>query len=284
VSIEFDQLESLLARAKQLRKLLKAETSPSVAKKGLRDEARALGSMWHKDFAPALKQSLAAESLDTYDSQFTRLIKLSSPNNKVSSYLTALDLIIKPFSDDLLIPSQQGAFGASSPTAFDTFFSDLTNPDESTYLLEAIACAKQGHHRAAVVLGWSAAIDRIHRVLDHSGLEKFNAMSQSMQAATAGRYKKFNKAQSVSNLAELREVFDSVILWIVEAMGMIDTNQHTRLSACFDMRCHGAHPGDAPITSFNLMSFFSDLDQIVFKSVKFKLPGSSSANAPQSLA
>jgi hypothetical protein len=272
VSVEHEQLEALLARVKALRKSLKAETNPNVAKKGLRDEAKALGSLWHKDFAPALKHSLEQESLDTYNAQFTRLIKLSSPNNKASSYLTALDLIIKPFSDDVLIPSQQGSFGASAPTAFDTFFAGLANPDESAYLAEAIACAKEGHQRAAVVLGWSAAIDRIHRVLDHNGLEKFNAMSQQMQAATAGRYKKFNKGQSVSSLAELREVFDSVILWVIEAMGMVDTNQHTRLSSCFDMRCHGAHPGEAPITQYNLMSFFSDLDHIVFKNDKFKLP------------
>jgi hypothetical protein len=280
VSIDHQKLESLLTRAKQLRKLLKEETNLNVSKKGLRDEAKALGSTWHKDFATPLKNSLRQASLDTYNNQFTRLIKLSAPNNRVSSYLQALELIIKPFSDDILIPSQQGALGASSPTAFDTFFAELTNPDESAYLAEAIACAKQGHQRAAVVLGWSAAIDRIHRVLDHNGLDKFNALSQQMQAATTGRYKKFNKAQSVSSLAELREVFDSVILWVIEAMGMIDTNQHTRLSSCFDMRCHGAHPGEAPITQFNLMSFFSDLDQIVFKNDKFKLPVSSGQSAP----
>jgi hypothetical protein len=55
-------------------------------------------------------------------------------------------------------------------------------------------------------------------------------------------------------------------------MGMIDTNQHTRLDSCFDMRCHGAHPGDAPITLYNLMSFFSDIEQIVFMNEKFALP------------
>jgi hypothetical protein len=38
------------------------------------------------------------------------------------------------------------------------------------------------------------------------------------------------------------------------------------------MRCHGAHPGNAPITPYNLMSFFSDLDQIVFMNPTFKLP------------
>jgi hypothetical protein len=72
-------------------------------------------------------------------------------------------------------------------------------------------------------------------------------------------------------LAELREVFDSTILWVIEAMGMIDTNEHTRFSSCFDMRCHGAHPGNAPITTYNLMSFFSDLDQIIFSNAKFKV-------------
>jgi hypothetical protein len=37
------------------------------------------------------------------------------------------------------------------------------------------------------------------------------------------------------------------------------------------MRCQSAHPGDAPITQFNLLSFFSDLDQIIFSNAKFKV-------------
>lgn len=272
MNIQHDKLEALHMRAKVLRKQLKAETAANVAKLGLREQAKALGSLWHKDFAQHLKHSLKPESLEVYNEQFTRLIKLSSPNNSRTSYLAALELIIKPFNDELLIPSQKGALGASEPTVFGSFFAGLSNADESVYLAEAIACAKNGHHRAAVVLGWSAAIDRIHRVVEHKGLDKFNGMSQQMQATTAGRYKKFSKGQNVTSLGELREVFDSVILWVIEAMGMIDTNQHTRLGSCFDMRCHGAHPGEAPITQFNLMSFFSDLDQIVFMNEKFKLP------------
>jgi hypothetical protein len=157
------------------------------------------------------------------------------------------------------------------PSAFDAFFAGLSNA-ESDYLAEAVACAKNGHLRAAAVLGWSAAIDRIHHVLQQKGLDKFNAMSHQMKAATVGRYKRFDKSQNVTNLAELREVFDTVILWVIEGMGMIDTNQHTRLLSCFDMRCHGAHPGEAPITQYNLMSFFSDLDQIIFMNDRFKLP------------
>jgi hypothetical protein len=60
-------------------------------------------------------------------------------------------------------------------------------------------------------------------------------------------------------------------LWVTEGMGLIDSNQHTRLRSCFEMRCHCAHPGEAPITEYNLMSMFSDIQQIVLENPKFAL-------------
>lgn len=276
MSITHEQLEAILLRTKALRRDLKTETNARVYKSGLREEAAALGSAWHKNYAPSLKHSLNSELIDKYGTLYKRLIQLSAPGSRQTLYLETLESIIKPFNADVMIPSQQGSLGAAAPSSFDAFFAGLSNADESEYLKEALACAKEGHHRAAVVLGWSAAIDRIHRVIEHKGFTKFNNMSQQMSAATNGRYKKFTKAQNISNLAEMREAFDSIILWVIEAMGMIDTNQHTRLGSCFDMRCHGAHPGDAPITPYNLMSFFSDLDQIVFMNPAFKLSEPSS--------
>ena len=272
MSLTHAQLEMLLQRTKQLRKDVRAESNARVFKSGLREEAAALGSEWHKSYVPNFKHSLSPELLGKYSVLYKKLIQLSAPGSRREQYLEALDSIIKPFNDDVMIPSQQGSFIVAAPSSFDVFFSGLSSTEESDYLKEAVACAKDGHHRAAVVLGWSAAIDRIHRVIEHKGFRKFNEMSQQMSAASSGRYKKFNKAQNINSLAEMREVFDSIILWVIEASEMIDTNQHTRLSSCFDMRCHGAHPGDAPITPYNLMSFFSDLDQIVFMNPTFKLP------------
>jgi hypothetical protein len=273
VSIGHDKLKALLTRVKALRRLLKAETVATVGKAALRTEANVLGREWHKDFAAKLKPSLSPEASENYSKQFTQLIKLSSPNNQVSSYLTALDQIIKPFNEELLIPSQQGALEGGSTSSFDAFFADLSSADESEYLAEAVACAKNGHHRAAVVLGWSAAVDRIQRVVELKGFDKFNNMVQQMAAATTGRYKRFKKFDPVTSTADLQEVFDKPLLWVIEGLGMTDTNEHTRLVSCCDMRCHGAHPGNAPITEYNLMSFFSDLDKIVFLNPKFKLPG-----------
>ena len=92
-----------------------------------------------------------------------------------------------------------------------------------------------------------------------------------MKNQTEGRFKKFNKSQNVSSLSDLRTVFDSELLWIIEGMELIDINQHTRLSSCFDMRCHSGHPGEAPITKFNTVSFFSDIFEIVIVNEKFKI-------------
>lgn len=52
---------------------------------------------------------------------------------------------------------------------------------------------------------------------------------------------------------------------------MIDVNQKTRLVSCFEMRCHSGHPGEAPITKYNVLSCFSDVVEIVFTNSKFSL-------------
>ena len=118
-------------------------------------------------------------------------------------------------------------------------------------------------------MGWSAAIDRIHRKIEQVGFATFNTVSGQMAAQTKGRYKHFNQRQAIASLSELREVFDNIVLWIIEGMRLIDSNQHTRLKSCFEMRCQCAHPGEAPITEYNLMSFFSDIQKIVLENSAF---------------
>ena len=75
-----------------------------------------------------------------------------------------------------------------------------------------------------------------------------------MASQTQGRFKRFNKPQNVASMSELQMVFDTDILWIIEGMGLIESNQHTRVRSCFDMRNHSAHPGEAPVTPHNLLS------------------------------
>ena len=70
--------------------------------------------------------------------------------------------------------------------------------------------------RGSAVLGWSAAIDRVHRVIEKTGFATFNAASKTMAAATTGRFKRFSKAANITSIGELREYFDGDILWVLE--------------------------------------------------------------------
>ena len=258
---------------KALRRALKSETNPQVAKKSLRQEAERLGRQWFKDIEPELQRrsTFPAETLKRYATGCERLIKLSAPNNLCTSYLEAIDALVKPMRSELIVPLQASPENRSSPTVFESFVASLKDPEESAYFQEAIDCAKHGFLRAAAVMAWCAAIDRIHKKIEMLGFSSFNVTSAHMASQQKGRFKRFSQTQSVTSLSELREVFDTNVLWIVEGMGLVDSNQHTRLRSCFEMRCHCAHPGEAPITEYNLMSLFSDVQQIVLENPRFAL-------------
>jgi hypothetical protein len=215
--------------------------------------------------------TFSRDLIQEYSGHFNRLIKLTENNNLKSSYLSSMDRIIRRFRDDFMLPLQRNEVQRSKTSQFSRFVEGLSDADESAYFKEALDCANHGFLRAAAVMGWSAAIDRIHRKIEQIGLAKFNTVSGQMAAQTKGRYKHFNQRQNIASLSELREVFDNIVLWIIEGMGLIDSNQHTRLKTCFEMRCQCAHPGEAPITEYNLMSFFSDIQKIILENSAFTL-------------
>lgn len=259
---------------KGFRLKVKAVQSTTIGQKQLRNSAEAMGAQWCNDICPQLKASSGFESalIEQYTTQFSRLIKLSAPSNLKSSYLAVMDGVTKEFRKDFILPVQQAKVNfAAQPSSFDTFLAKIASSDEGDYFKEALSCARQGYFRAATVMGWCTAIDRIHRRIEEIGFPTFNVTSTQMASQTSGRFKKFNQTKNVNSLSELRDVFDNIVLWIIEGMGLVDSNQHTRLRSCFDMRCHAAHPGEAPSTEYNLLSFFSDIDQIILSNSRFAL-------------
>lgn len=267
-----DNLRTLLNELASLRREVSSIKTDTIAKKSTRNKAEELGSKWFTDFSEALvnEHGVPLDLIESYSHHFGRLIKISAPNNLKKSYSDTLRAVLKSFRDDLIIPLQTQSKVATKVSLLSTVLDDLPSAAENAYLKEAIECARHNFYRASVVLGWCAATDRIHRTIEKAGFAKFNIASATMASQIAGRFKKFNAVQNVSSLSEIREVFDTSILWVIEGMELIDSNQHTRLRSCFDMRCQCAHPGDAPLTQYNLLSYFSDLNEIVFKNEKFK--------------
>jgi hypothetical protein len=267
------ELKAFLADVKGLRLNVRGEAHERISKKPIRDCAEQLASRWFSVISRSATETytFAPELVERYSGHFKRLIKLTENNNQKTSYLDILDKLIRHFRDDFILPLQRNEVRQNRASVFGQFVASLSDADESAYFKEALDCADHGFLRAAAVMGWSAAIDRIHRKIDQAGFATFNTVSGQMAAQTKGRYKHFNQRQNVASLSELREVFDNVILWIIEGMRLIDSNQHTRLRSCFEMRCQCAHPGEAPITEYNLMSFFSDIQKIVLENSAFTL-------------
>lgn len=267
------QLKSFQKELNDLKKDISAETRDKISKKGLRERAEGIGTTWFSDFSESLSKlnGISPEIIEKYSQAFGRLIKISAPNNQKSSYKDVLCFLTKTFRKDLILPIQTQPKSDTKVSLLEGLLKDLPDTNESEYLAEAVECARHDYYRAAANLGWCAAIDRIHRAIEKQGFAKFNITSATMASQTKGRYKRFNQVQNVGSISELREVFDNVILWIVEGMNLIDSNQHTRLRSCFELRCQCSHPGDAPVTEYNLLSFFSDLNEIVFKNPKLEV-------------
>jgi len=272
------KLEELEKALKFLRGRIKKEKSKAIGKKELRETAKLLAQEWFSEIKNNLNDisevcKIQNETISEYDKSFQDLLKISAPNNLKTKYIAILKNLCRNFRRDLVLPIQSSVPDKiGSFIGLDNILVNIKDPTEKEYMEEAIGCAKRGFRRAATILGWCATIDRIHHKIEKIGFQAFNVTQAQLASQQQGRFKKFKTVKNVNSLNELRtELFDSEILWIIEGMGLIDSNQHTRLKSCYDMRSQSAHPGDAPITDPNLLSFFSDINEIVFKNPKFQI-------------
>lgn len=243
--------------------------SVNISNKQLLERINEIAKIWFKKIRNNLRFYVTDETIASdYDKLFERLLSLSYKANRKKSVLEVIDNIQKHFTEDVLMPIQMNNTEIQASELFDILL-EIKNVEENEYMREAIECAEAKHFRAAVILGWCATIDRIHKVIADNGFEKFSQKTLEMKEQKAGRFKRFNKSYIVTNMSEMQEVFDNDVLLVLEAMGYIDNNQHARLSSCYNMRCNCGHPGEAPMTKYNVMSFFSDIIEIIFKNKKF---------------
>lgn len=271
IKIFFDEFERMWQYVNKLETV-------QLTNKKVKSDINNLSARWFSEYVNKL-QELQVEDviIEKYNKAFKELLKLSASNSRRSSYIKNMELIRKNFNEEIIIFLQTNnsnddvsvVKGLSKEVL--ELLESITDKEENEYLREALGCWENEYYKAAVVLMWCATIDRIHRVIGQVGFDKFNQASEYMKKQTTGRFKRFNKNQNVHSISELRMVFDSDILAILEGMEMIDVNQKTRLVSCFEMRCHSGHPGEAPITKYNVLSCFSDVVEIVFTNPKFSL-------------
>jgi hypothetical protein len=134
---------------------VKAVKTKTVGQITIRNRAEKIGTEWCNNIAPRLREigNLEAKSLEKYTDQFSRLIKVSAPNNLKSSYESVLNAVTKEFRSDFILPAQQGKVTFSAgPSLFDKFLTEIAADDEGEYYKEALSCAQKGYFRAATVM------------------------------------------------------------------------------------------------------------------------------------
>lgn len=236
-----------------------------------RNEAEKLSNFWFDNFSNKIVHpDILKDDLTSINNAFGEILILCRKPNRTSSFLAKFEVIYPIIFNNVFLKIRKNPVHSIQIVNFEEYLGKLDS-DENEYLKEAIACCNSGFLKASIVLGWCATIDKIHKKIESIGFNQFNVTSLNMKNQTNGRFKRFNSSQNISSLSELRGVFDSDLLWIIEGMGLIDINQHTRLSSCFEMRCHSGHPGEAPITKYNTVSFFSDIFEIVLVNNNFSL-------------
>jgi hypothetical protein len=226
---------------------------------------------WFDVKRPALEQArFSADSITAFSTRFEALLAMTRGQPMKTAYLKALSEISAPYVPDIVHHIEIGSFTSVTGLSIAPYIEGLPI-DEGDYLDEAQRCLGAQALRACIVLGWCATVARIHSKIEEIGFDKFSKATEEMKAKTTGRFKPFTKTYTVESLSELQRIFDTDLLFILEYLQLIDSNQHARLRHCFDMRNHSAHPGLAPITGENLYSFFSDVTQIVLKNPKFQI-------------
>lgn len=254
-----------------IQRAVKTTTLARIRQRKILDAGAAAAREWFDIVKPALdKVRFQPDTVERFSEKFQSLLLLSSKQPYKSGYLSALAEITGRYRSDIIHQIEISSFASASALSIAPYVEGLP-AEEGAFLEEAQRCLSADALRGCIVLGWCATVFRIHSKIAELGYEKFNRATLDMAGKTTGRFKPFTKKFSIDSRSELQQIFDTDLLWVLEYLTLIDSNQHTRLRSCFDMRNHSAHPGLAPITGENLYSFFSDITQIVLKNPNFAL-------------
>jgi hypothetical protein len=261
-----DRLHDIRGLLESILRDISASASVQISPSHVGPRIEELCRAWSDELEGPLRHQfgLGAAALSSYTNGFRDLFRLSRGRNRRTTYQHVIKGLLQNFRAALEEPVLFAVPSGGMAAQVEAILSGSPYPDQKDYLDEAIRCLRAGCRRAAGVLGWSAAVHQIHTKIEEIGFAVFNAEAAKLKR---GRFKHLS-LPVIESVSHLREANDRHILMVLDGLDLIDSNQRARLDHCVDIRIHCSHPGDAPITDANLLSFFSDLSEIVFKNPK----------------
>lgn len=267
-----EKLKRFKVDLNSLRKGVRNNEVETINKLNIRSKAETLAMQWANELRDHLKQfdKLPEQTIRDMNENMSALFRLSQQSNRKVSYTRVLDAACRAFDARFVVPISQSSTVAKVNFDFRGLFPNLSDSQESEYMQEAIGCANAGYFRAAIVMGWCAAMNRIHGHVQELGIEKINENLRVLREAKHGKFKQVKNAPSISVLGEVQEISDRNLILLILRLGLVDAKQVDRLIEHLNHRNQSAHPGDAPVGEDLLNHFFSDIGEIIFNNSNLK--------------
>jgi len=267
-----EKLKGFKVELSSLRKDVRNNKASTINKSDIRSKADALALQWAGEFGDHLQQfdQLPEQTIGDMNENMIALLRLSQQSNRKTSYMRVLDAAYRAFNARFVVPISQSAPVVKVDFDFRKLFPNLSDSQESEYMKEAIGCANAGYFRAAVVVGWCAAMSRIHDHVRSLGIKKINENLRVMREAKHGKFKQVKSAPPISALGEVQEINDRNLILLILRLDVVDAKQADRLLEHLNHRNQSAHPGDAPVGDELLNHFFSDIGEIIFNNSNLK--------------
>ena len=252
---------------------IRANRTAFVSKQSLRSKISEVSKEWLQTISPRLRAGsrIQDEPINRVDAAFEKLLELSTSSNRKATYINVLRLIPKIVQRDILIPLIK-----TSPTSSlldgvaARVLSLVKSTEEKEYLEEGFRAAKAGCFRAATVMSWCAAVDRLRTFVKGKGLHSFNQTSQQLKSINSGFYKRYSKSFTLTLENELQEIFDKDLIIVISGMVSLDLNLTTGLLRLFDIRNSCAHPSAYTIDELPFANFVNEICNLILANPKLR--------------
>ena len=135
----------------KLKKDINALETVNISQKALLIQINEVSKHWLKDISGLLNlYGIESEVIDKYSTNFKTLLRLSYKPNRRKTILTNIELILKDYIDEIVMPVQINDV-KNMHSELHEILEQIKDKDENEYLKEAIDCAEEEHYRAAVI-------------------------------------------------------------------------------------------------------------------------------------
>ena len=132
----------------------------------------------------------------------------------------------------------------------------LRTETEREFLKETIDCYEVRAYRAAIVMGWSLAVDHLYAFILANRLSRFNSQLARVKDRRL-------KGLSINDRDDFTEIPESRFIELCRSAGVISADVRKILDDKLGIRNSCAHPSGIKISQFKATEFLNDLIQNV---------------------